>query len=628
MIMLAYLLLMGIVLGIGLLLASILPSRGARIGLGGALGLALVVDSTWIAAPLIGWSARLGDLVWIGVVLFAALAGWSAALSAEGRPDAPTWKWLSWRDLLFLGMVIALVGAVLLVLPVPLDTDAQGFGYLALTLRDGGDYMTLAPWHPEIEYLYSPAFPGLVAHLSARFDLGIHHIQLILGGLSVVLFVWLAYDLGCEVDDRRGGRAYMLAAVLSVGAITAFMDSHFTAMLALIFGLAFLVFVIRFLRTGRWSNALAAAICLAAVPLSQPDTTIAFIIGYGPWLILIWLSRPRPPFVVWLGLAAVIPLVALGLLAPWLISLEELLGSGIESPFVVDSAHWRTMIGMHGGLIVLLALPGLIIGLRRRRPIDLWMIIWLVAIVEFSTLGLLEKALPDMMAPLLKYDYPFSLAWHGPIIPYMVLGGTALLWFADRWGGERLDRWIGRLVPVLVVLAVGGGAAGVWKVDSILDVSKDYVDFYGAFSSQADVEAMTWLRDFAPEDALILNHPGPHEGDWVPVISERNTVYFRPQPFFRGTGEAEALQESLRAFWRDPADPENYDLLAAAGVRYVIVPQIFGDPASFDSMMRWRRPVPESESYLQTPVSEAPYLALIFERDGAQVYEVVGPREQ
>ncbi|NLF74446.1 MAG: hypothetical protein GX573_02015 [Chloroflexi bacterium] len=620
----AYLVLVCVLLGLGTLVASILPTGGARIGLGAVLFLAVVVDATWFFAPMGGWSAALGDAAWVGAFGLAGLLAWLTALHYRGEPDQTPWHWPGERDVALLVVLVALFGALVMVLPVPLDTDAQGFGYLALTLRDGGDFTTLAPWHPETDYLYSPGYIGLVAHFSARFDLGIHTLQLVISAATAVLFAWLAYDLGCELDGRRAGRAFMLAALIGTGMITAFMDSHYTALLSLTFALAFLTFVLHFLQTWRWSSALFAAICLAGVPLSQPDTTIALIIGYVPWLVLLALNGSRPRVASWMVIAAVIPLVALGIAAPWLNSLTDLLGSNIESPFTVEREHWRTLIFMHGGIIVGLAAIGALIGLRQRKPIHLLMLVWLVAIVEFSTLGVLESTLPDVVAPLLKYDYPFSLAWHGPIIPYIVLGGTGLLWLADRLGAERTDRWIRRLAFPVLALALAAIVAGVVFFEPVLEASKERLSFYGAFSSAADVDAMTWLRDNAPVGARVLNHPGPHEADWAPVISERDTVYFRPQPFFRHTEGAEAEQAAFRAFWLDPDNDEaNYlDLFIERGVRYVLVPQVFGEPERFEDMIRWRPPLDEAAAYRAEGIESVPYLRLVYDDNGARVYEV------
>jgi Ca2+/Na+ antiporter len=585
--------------------------------------LALVVDIMWIVAPLAEWSSRLGDIVWLGAFALVALGAAAVAYYYRNSVDQPAWTWPSDRDVAFLILVIMLFGVIIWVMPVPFDTDAQGFGYLSLLLRESGEYTTLAPWHPEIDYLYSPGQISLIAYLSARFDFSIASIELMFSAAAAVLFVWMAYDLGSELEGPRGARAFMLAAVIGIGLFTAFMDSHYTALLALDFSLAFLIFVLRFLDSWRWSSALFASICLAGVPLSQPDTTIALMIGYIPWLLVIWFSKPRPRFGAWLVLVAVIPLVALGITAPWLISITDLLGSSIESPFDVNLDHWRTLVFMHGGIIVLLAAGGVLIGIVRRRPAHLLMITWLVTIVEFSTLGLLEENLPDLMEPLLKYDYPFSLAWHGPIIPYMVLGGTALLWLADRLGAERVDRWVRRLALPVVALGIAALVAGAVYLDPLLDESKNYLDIHGAFSSEADVDAMLWLRDNAPQEARILNHPGPYEGDWVPVIAERDSVYFRPQPFFRDVALTEQEQDDLRGFWEDPTSDDAAALLEQYNVRYVLVPQVFGDPDRSTDMIRWRDPVEEAAQYDVAAVREAAYLRLVYEQDGAQVYEVI-----
>ncbi len=619
----AYLITMGVFLGAGTLTASLLPTRGARVGLGAVLFLALVVDMSWALAPLFGWTARLTDVVWAGVFAAVVLGAGMLASYHHGTHATGGWRWPSRRDVIFLLVVIAFFGALIVVLPVPLDTDAQGFGYLALTLRDGGNFTTLAPWHPEVQYLYSPAYTGLVAHLSTRFTLGIHELMMILGALTGVLFVWAAYDLGCEMEDTRTGRAYMLAALGGTGMLTAFLDSHYTALLALSFALVFLTFALRYLRDGHTLDAVFAAVSLAAVPLSQPDMTLVLIVGYVPWLIVLPFAKPRPSLGRWLVLALVVPALALGLLVPWLWSIRDLLGADIASPFTVAWENWRTMVVMHGGMIVVLSTLGAMLGLWRRKPEALLASVWLVGLLEFSTLGLLEKAAPDTLSFIWKYDYPFSMAWHGPIIPYVILGGAALAWLAHVLHADRVVRVLA--YPALA-LALVGIAAGVFYFDDLLTASKDTsLSIYGAFSSEADVSAMRWLRDHTPPDARVLNHPGPHEGDWAAIISERDAVYFRPQPFFRHTQDVEAEQDALRDFWRTPQTRAHWERLINASVDYVLVPQVFGKPDALAQMLRWRSPLPEAASYTADELPDVPYLRLVYERDGAQVYEVVRP---
>ncbi len=140
---------------------------------------------------------------------------------------------------------------------------------------------------------------------------------------------------------------------------------------------------------------------------------------------------------------------------------------------------------------------------------------------------------------------------------------------------------------------------------------------------------MEWLRHNTPHDALILNQPGPHEADWAPVIAERRTVYFRPQPFFRDNGSGQVgtvdvfspQQERLLAFWRDPADSANAALLRDESIDYVLVPQVIGRPASFETMFRWRAPFTEARP-MRSCVCDAEYLTLVFDANGAQVFAV------
>jgi hypothetical protein len=335
-----------------------------------------------------------------------------------------------------------------------------------------------------------------------------------------------------------------------------------------------------------------------------------------------WLAAPRPTFRRWLGLAAGIPLLALVGVAPWLVRIAPMLSGDIHSPFAISTSHLLVMVVYHGGLIVLLALLGIVLAARRRNAVDLLMLVWLALIVDFSSLGILQAIAPGLLAPIIKYDYPFSLAWHGPIIPYIYFGATALLWLMARIGRDRVENWIKLAsLPLINVVALVVVLIMLFAEPLAAATKNTPLQIYGAFASKADVEAMQWLEQNTPTNALILNHPGPQEGDWTPIIAQRNAVYFRDQPFFRNTEQARAEQQALRAFWQNPADPANAALLDKYGVSYVIVPQIVNRPDALKTMFRWHPPIPEAASY--KPVGDVPYLKLVYDSDGAQVYQVL-----
>ncbi|MBI5666812.1 MAG: hypothetical protein HZC41_02295 [Chloroflexi bacterium] len=621
-----------VVIGAGAMLAPAWPTVQPRVGLAAALALGLVMGGAIFWAMLFGWNTLVIDYLLFALVTTIFLGGTlsygqrRAEKRGETLEDADQ-GWPGPRDLLFFVFVALVFAVPALVLPVPLGTDAQGFGYLGLMTRLGGGFQTLAPWHPEITYLYAPGFPLLIAYLSQQLGVGLHVVQFGVAAVLAVLLVWLAYDFGAELRDKRLGRAMAVTMLAGVGLFTAYMDSHFTTLLGLVFGLAFLTYALRYLRHRAWPDAVAAGLMLGALVLSHPDTTIIIGLGYVPWLLTMWWGRPRPTLRVWLVLALGVPLVALLAVSPWLLNVRDLLGSDIVSPFSRNPDYWRMMLFYHGVWVVPVAVVGAVVGLRCRDQGAILAVGWLVLVLEFASLGLLERLVPGLIAPVLRYDYPFSIAWHGPIIPYSILGGIGLLWLWNRWLEARAGRLLHRAAYGLIGVLVAAALGVLVFNRQLLDLSKGRVGFYGAFASEADVRAMDWLRENTPPDARVLNFPGTlkdnsHESDWVPVIAERDSVYYRWQPFFRGNEASLAEQERLRAFWHDPADPANAALLRDAGIDYVIVPQLVTDPASIQTMFRWGEPFTDDVE-MRSRVADAPYLQRVFADAGAEVYAVV-----
>ncbi len=617
------------VFGAGLLLSGAAIDRAWRmpyIGLGAGLSLGLWLACGLAYATPFGWSVWVGDVALLAVGGLIALGGWL-------RRDAPRPTLAAYArfDLALLAVVLMGLAAPALVLPVPLDTDAQGFGYLALMARLGGDLTALAPFQPEIDYLYAPGFTVTVAYLSERLATPLHSTQFGVGAMLAWWVVLVPYDFGHLLAGRVRARAHLLAAWVGLGLFTAYMDSHYTSLYGLAFGGCFLAWVYVYLFADatplgrRWAFG-AAALSLAALVLVHPDTTIIIGLGFGAWLLLMPLGHPHPTRRAWLTVTGGVPLAALVLLLPWLWNVRGLLGSEIASPFSRDPVYWRVALSFppellyHGGVIAWVALLGAVIGVWRRSQAALLAVGWMVLILEFAAFGALEALAPWLVAPIVRYDYPFSIAWHGPIIPYVLLGGGALAWAWRRLGALDVRR-VG--YGLLGVVAVGIVLASIFH-QPIIAASKGRVTFFGAFASAADVRAMGWLREQTAPDAYVLNFPGPQEGDWVPVIAERRSVYYRPQPFFNRPGDPLAdteEQQALRAFWSNPADPAHADLLRNMGVDYVIVPQVVGNPASFADHVRWRRPFTDLIA-MQSEVSAAPYLKPVFDADGAAVYRV------
>ncbi len=618
-----------VMIGAGAMLSPAWNTHQPRVGLTAALALALVTGGAVFWAMLFGWNTLVVDYLLFALVTAIFLFGTLSfgQKRAEERGEELTdhdQGWLGPRDLLLFGVAALLFVLPVLVLPVPLDTDAQGFGYLGLAARMGGDFRTLGVFHPEVTYLYAPGFSALTAYLSDRLGQGLHIVQFGVAAILGLMFTLQAYDLGAEMGhegrDKRLGRAMALAALLGGGIYTAFLDSHFTTLLAINFALACILFTLRYFRYGYIADLIGAGLLLGATVLSHPDTTIILALGYVPFLVTIWFSSQRPTFRRWIAVVIGVPLIALIGISPWLLNVRDLLGSEIASPFTRSADHWRTMLIYHLPVIPF-ALVGAVVGLRRRSPLAILAVGWLVLALDFSTTGVIESLLPGVFGIIEKYDYPFSIAWHAPIIPYTILGGIGLLWLWDRFAEKRLGAMLHRFAPAIAVAAALVLIIGAVISPSLVSASKGMLSVFGAFSSADDVAAMTWIKENTPPDARVLNHPAPHESDWVAVIAERDAVYFRPQPFFQGTDAITEEQQRLSIFWANPADPQFEALLRDAGIDYVIVPQVIGSPAAFDQMWRWERPFTDAFP-MQSAVSDAPYLTLVFDQNGAQVYEV------
>jgi hypothetical protein len=594
--------------------------------LGACLALAALLVAGVDAAAIWRFSPRAMAAGWI-LLLVAAAWGWGWT----GRRAGP-------RGRAVVLALVALAAAVpLLLLPVPFDTDAQGFGMLALAVRDGGTLNTLAPWRPAIAYLYSPGALVIFASLSAILRVSMPAAMMGVCHATMVLIVWTAWTFGEELGDRsRDGRdrwawAAGVSAAASGGLWTALMDSHYTAILGLLFVVACVTALFRYLRTGRPADAAAAAITMAATLVVQADSAMVLAFGLASLAAAGWIRQPRAVRRRWALVLAIVPLCAGLAVTPWLAREWPLIRAGVRSPYVASLSHWRQLIVYQGVVWPALAVIGAVIW-ARSRTWAIVMAVWFAAVAESSLGGWIEGALPEAARSLLRFNYPYSLAWHGPIVPSIALGAGALVWGLERTG---------RPVPAPGWRSVAAGAALAALVvgfnGPLLAATRSRVALQGAFSSANDVRAMVWLRDHTPRSARVLNYPGDYDGrrdweaHWAPVVSERDCVYFRMQPFFterprmvrtagRGLASAVAEQESLLAFWRDPADRSNERLLRAHAIDYVLVPEWMADPSSLSRSWRWQPPATLAGA-ASTP-DRAPYLEVAYRAGGARVYRL------
>ncbi len=601
--------------------------RLQRLGLSWRVGVALAMAIQSVVfsdlASVIGYSLPV-MLAAFAVLVAAGLAGW-AKLARHGRRHDSSTPAVVLPDILFHLLIFSIFFVPALTLFLPLDTDAQGFGYLALMVREGGTIHTLSPWHPEVEYLYSPSAFVWWAFFSDLLRLPLHQVMLPFSHIAAGLLGLLGIDLAETLMPGRPRARWLLPLMMvaGMGLFLTVMDAAYTSVLGFLFVALFLVLAFQSTRFKSQEPVIWSAVALAAVALTHPDTIIILLIGYVPFYVAFWLSQSQHrTWAVWVRLFVMIPGLGLALTIPWLLRVWPLfLADHIVSPFTLSLDHLSQLILYQGGLIPLLALGGLVIAARRRWLPDMLMVVWVILIVDFSLFGAVDRVVDVTGLDLMRYVYPFSVAWHGPIIAYPYLAALALDRLLDRWR-FTLPRLASTALPaaglfilMLVVLAQR----------PLLRVTRPWISFYGAFSSQADLAAMTYLRENAPEEALILNYPVGFEGHWVPVIAERESVAFREQPFFSGAEPLYTRTAALREVYFDLGRPDAHDLLLEHEVAYIIIPQLVADPGSFSTspgVMRWRWPEDTWYPLHSLPADQA-WLELVFEQEGAQVWRVL-----
>jgi len=598
----------------------------SRVGLSWRVSVALVLAIETVLFSDIASLFRYSFLLMLGVS--AALIGFSLAVWYFGKKasaDQGSKNILDWPSILGHIFTFGVFIAPAFILFLPLDTDAQGFGYLALMVRKGGTVWTLAPWHPEVHYLYSPALFVWSAYLSDLLKLPLHQVMLpfasCMAGLTTLLGVDLAEFL---LPGRTRARwLFPLTIMLEIGLFLTLMDSAYTTVLGFLFVALFLILAFWSLQSDAWWSLLLPAIALAAIALTHPDTIIILLIAYIPFYATFWLAKSQyRTWSVWLQLFVIIPAVGVVLTLPWIVRVWPLFfEASVLSPFRLSMSHLRQLILYQGVVVPLFAIVGLIIAFRRRTLPDLLMITWVIALIDFSLFGVVDALAAYVGIDPMHYVYPFSVAWHGPILVYPYLTTLAADSLLDRFH----IRFSERLKVILPAAGIAALALIVIFQQPLLVASRGRLSFFGAFSSRADLAAMDYLRENTPPDSLILNYPVGFEGHWVPVIAERESVAFRDQPFFAGAQPLYDRNMHLKDVYFNLSEPGAHDLLIQYHVDYIVIPQIVAEPDRFDDIvntLRWRWPE-ETWYPLQSLPADQNWLKLVFEQDGAQVWRVL-----
>lgn len=614
-----------VMIGAGALLSPAWDSRQPRIGVAAAMSIALVLGGAVFWGALFDWNTLVIDYLLFALVSIVVLGG--TLSSAQARAEAKGEEladedqgWTGPQDLLFFALAGLSFLLVLFMMPLPAGLNAPATGYITLAVRDGASFLSLAPYQPDVELVFSPGFHALTAYITAQLGQPVAIVQFAVAAVIALITVWAAYDVGGELRDKPLGRAMAVMIFLAPTVPGLFINGEYTALAGIMFAFAFVMYTIRYLRRPGWLDLVGSGLMLGAVLYVNGAMFLIVLLAYVLWLGTMWLTptddRSRLKAVnprTWIGLAFGVPVVALAGTAPWLADILPVLG------------QWNGLGGAREGLLPVLftwhGLPAYILAgigliasfsgkLPGTRHAAVWALGWLVVVFDLSVTGVLPGIIPALDG---VYNPGFA-AWYGPVVPLILLGGMGLLVvYRTLPAGLRSSArdnfyYIGVAAAFVIV------TLGLVREPLLSWLQNSGYQQPGIHATPADVAAMNWIAENTPEDARILNYP-TEEGIWAAAITARPVVYPPPSANTLIPTLPDDAQ-LLSAFWADPVSTQGEQALRRAGVDYVLVPQALDDPTVYSGQYRF---TPLQRIDGRTHPRNADYLEVVFEQDGAMV---------
>jgi hypothetical protein len=365
-------------------------------------------------------------------------------------------------------------------------------------------------------------------------------------------FGWLFAPLGIVLADLWVAEGFTFLSIL--------VNAHFP----LAIGLMLLIFSTVLdleqepLRPAHLARAAAAGLLLVVVQPFPLPVTLAVL---GVYLGLMALRRRRLPWAQILATGAAAAAAAPVLIYDlYVYRTNSALAAWSAQNVTASLPPWNNALAY--GLVLLLALPGVAVALRRRHPADLFMLSWVgsVALLLYVPFVLQRR---------------FIIGLHVPLVLLAATGLEQAVW--PRLAPRRQATITALLVAFsaltnlfVPLIAVAGVAQGQPSLVMDRDVAA----------------ACDWLGENTDWTDTVL---APVEtGHLIPAWAGNRVVYGHPfETIDAGTKKAE-----VEAFY-DPetTDTERHTLLQRYSVRYVLValPEYGGKPVELDLTLAWHQ---------------------------------------
>lgn len=374
---------------------------------------------------------------------------------------------IAWGIIVFIAAFSFLFAS--LVRFVPYDTDAQGFGFLALVVRDGCTIDTLEPFS-DIKYIYGPIYFITIAFLSNLTGAIIPDVMVFFGGLSAFLIViFLGYVLTIITKKRIIGIiGSFFIMYMSHRLWTTFLDTGYTSLFGHIFLLIFIGFLFLSIRTKYKRYIVFSGASFACLMMTHPDTlfngiffSVSIVISLLIYCLVYFLSQKHRVektqsktkllnvFLWEFIVIIIIFLIAIGFSIVYYYRVIGYIFSPTENMLSkmgsLHSTYFPTYINtifrnrdptlMFGIFLILdnwieiFSILFLVIGIiaaiflcfKQKSNDILWYLsfpICLILIIDFGSFGIINNLLKDIiiLGPIIGLNYPFMTSWRGPMI--------------------------------------------------------------------------------------------------------------------------------------------------------------------------------------------------------------------
>ncbi|HUN22101.1 MAG TPA: hypothetical protein PK299_03090 [Anaerolineales bacterium] len=459
---------------------------------------------------------------------------------------------------------------------IPPLVDVPNHAYLAQKIAELGAIPATIPIQETFAlFYYHPGYHLSIATLMQASKLPVETVSLLLG---VFYQVWAG--LACAMLVRRlsGSDWAAVAALVLVGFISRFplqmtewgrlTQLYSSVLLALAL---WLVTVCDAEKPAHW---VLTGILIAGVLISHYRVLIFLFVFCGVvfgWQVVVAVQSRKLASVLarWLS---VVGCAFVGVL-PWLIRLvEQVLVRTLQNPVGLRNGlpnyerfPWEYLTSYWEWLWLSIALLGMVLAIWQGKRWAVWLLLWSVLLF-----GLLDPRWLGLPATWLVVQNTWYIAFWVP----GSVGFAWAVWQAGNWlarHNAELLRWV---VPLSLAVVLG---LGWFRSVGVLPTASE-------IATNADQEALYWVRDNTPPDAKFLinlwpwyqgtTYAGGDGGYWLPAIALRQTT---TPTFIRGQVLDLTKRQEMKAFedlaWgtTDIDSPVFLTALSQARVEYAYI---------------------------------------------------------